>query len=138
LDAIDRYLSKHPAILQHLLAAVPASLRQSEVSVLPPELPEVLPPLPERLRRLIRKFDLVEGGYHNRSPGKAGEELGFDVERPQLAEADGLDLARRVSWGGLSTNQKSTKRLVRGLTEEPSPSQPAKAVISYDSHCINS
>jgi hypothetical protein len=43
--------------------------------------------LPERLRRLIRKFDPVERDHRNRWRGKAGEDFGFDVEGRPLAEA---------------------------------------------------
>src|SRR4029077_15011891 len=59
-DAIDRYLSKHPDILELVPAAIPAASLQREVFVLPPKLQEVEAPVPEPLRRLIRKFDPVE------------------------------------------------------------------------------
>jgi len=55
-------------------------------------------PIPERLRRLVRKFDPVERDYHNRSLGKAGEEFVVDLERRRLTGANRSDLARRVRW----------------------------------------
>lgn len=55
-------------------------------------------PIPERLRRLVQKFDPVERDCRNRSLGKAGESFVVDLERRQLAEADRADLARKVRW----------------------------------------
>ncbi len=55
-------------------------------------------PIPDRLRRLIRKFDPVERDHRNRSLGNAGEQFVVDLERCLLTEADRADLARRVRW----------------------------------------
>ena len=98
-DAIDRYLTKHPAILE----PVPASARRRAVRPPkslspPPSLAAANEPIPERLRRLVRKFDPVERDHRNRSLGKAGEEFVVDLERRQLTEADRPDLARKVRW----------------------------------------
>jgi Domain of unknown function (DUF3883) len=54
--------------------------------------------IPLRLQRLIQKFDPVERDHRNRSLGKAGEALVFELERCQLIEADRRDLAREVRW----------------------------------------
>jgi hypothetical protein len=96
-DAIDRYLTQHPAALspsQNLpkILAYPA-----EIFVPPPTL---MPngPTPERLLCLIRKFDPVERDHHNRSLGRAGEAFVVDVERRNLANANRSDLARKVRW----------------------------------------
>lgn len=97
-EAIDSYLSKHPAILELVPAAVPIASLHNEVFVSPPELPELSLPVPEPLRRLIKKFDPVERDHHNRSLGKAGEEFVVELERRQLADADCADLARKVRW----------------------------------------
>jgi hypothetical protein len=97
-DVIDRYLSKHPAILELVPAAVPAPSPPEHVFVPPPELLQAAPPIPEPLRRLIRKFDPVERDHRNRSLGTAGEEFVIEVERRQLSGADRADLARKVRW----------------------------------------
>ena len=97
-DAIDRYLSKHPAILEFVPAAVPATPLPVEIFVPPPELSQVSPPVPEALRRLIRKFDPVKRDQRNRSLGKAGEKFVVDLERRQLADFKRADLSRKVRW----------------------------------------
>jgi len=97
-DAIDRYLTKHPAVLEPA-AVVPApSPAPTEIFVPTPTLTVPPGPVPERLRRLVQKFDPVERDHRNRSLGKAGEAFVVDVERRQLAEADRPDLARKVRW----------------------------------------
>lgn len=95
-DAIDRYLSKHPAILER----VPVSRTSTTASVFvdPPVRTVEEESIPERLRHLVRKFDPVERDYRNRSLGRAGESFVIDLERRQLSEADRPDLARKVRW----------------------------------------
>jgi hypothetical protein len=97
-DAIDRYLTKHPAILELVPASSTAASPTAEIFVNPPALTDVGPPVLEPLRRLIRKFDPVERDHRNRSLGKAGEEFVVELERRQLAEVDRPDLARKVRW----------------------------------------
>jgi Domain of unknown function (DUF3883) len=70
----------------------------AEIFVARPSLTLTNEAIPERLRRLIRKFDPVERDHRNRSLGHAGEEFVVDLERRLLAEADRADLARRVRW----------------------------------------
>ena len=94
--AIDRYLTKHPEILEAVPAAPPTTLPPNEIFVPQPVLTSVDVPIPEPLRRLVRKFDPVERDHRNRSLGKAGEEFVVDVERRKLAGADRQDLARKV------------------------------------------
>lgn len=96
-DAIDRYLSKHPDVLERVPAG-PKAAASDEIFVPAPVLQADSAPLPERLRRLVRKFDPVERDHRNRSLGKAGEEFVVNLERRRLAEADRLDLARKVRW----------------------------------------
>lgn len=96
-DAIDRYLSKHPGILDKVPKG-PHAAATNEIFVPEPVLQADSAPLPERLRRLVRKFDPVERDHRNRSLGKAGEEFVVNVERRRLAEADRSDLARKVRW----------------------------------------
>jgi hypothetical protein len=96
-DGIDRYLTLNPEIL------VPVPAPQTEPSLLSAifvDAPSVaaVQPIPERLKRLVRKFDPVERDHRNRSLGKAGEAFVVDVERKQLTEVDREDLARKVRW----------------------------------------
>jgi Domain of unknown function (DUF3883) len=96
-DAIDRYLTQHPAILEPVAAPPPPVTPPSEIFVAPPLLtPDA--PMPEPLRRLVRKFDPVERDHRNRSLGKAGEQFVVDIERRQLTEAGRADLAKKIRW----------------------------------------
>jgi Domain of unknown function (DUF3883) len=97
-DAIDRYLTQHPAILESTPAAPTVVAAESVVFVGPPILTAVNPRVPERLQRLVRKFDPVERDHRNRSLGKAGESFVVDLERARLVQADRADLARKVRW----------------------------------------
>src|SRR5207245_2218482 len=83
-DAIDRYLTKNPAILEPAQTLPPPPPLPAEVFVTAPILTAAREPIPERLRRLVRKFDPVERDHRNRSLGKAGEAFVVDLERRQL------------------------------------------------------
>jgi hypothetical protein len=100
LDAIDRYLSRNPAILE---IVVPPGVRSASAAlqtfVAAPELVEQ--PTPVRLQHLVRKFDPVERDRRNRALGRAGEEFVVDVERQTLQAADRGDLAEKVRWVAL-------------------------------------
>ena len=95
-DAIDRYLTQHPAVLEPALSPEPMPPMQAEIFVAPPPLTVPNGPIPDLLRRLVRKFDPVERDFRNRSLGKAGEAFVVDLERRQLVEADRPDLAHKV------------------------------------------
>jgi len=95
-DAIDRYLTKHPAILEPTPSLLPPPPPPAEIFVAPPTL--TADPIPERLRRLVQKFDPLERDHRNRSLGKAGEAFVVDLEKRQLTEADRPDLARKIRW----------------------------------------
>jgi hypothetical protein len=97
-DAIDRYLTGHPAILEPAPAPPPSPSMPAEIFVAPPVVAVANEPVPERLRRLVQKFDPVERDHHNRLLGKAGEAFVIDLERRQLTGADRPDLARKVRW----------------------------------------
>jgi hypothetical protein len=97
-DAIDRYLTAHSAILGYSPSLRPLPPKPAEIFVAPPSLTLTNDTIPERLRRLIRKFDPVERDHRNRYLGKAGEALVVDLEKRQLTEADRPDLAREVRW----------------------------------------
>lgn len=96
-DAIDRYLTQHPEII-NLSASPPVPpSRATDVFVDPPVRRAVKQQVPERLRRLVKKFDPVERDFVNRSLGKAGEEFVLALERRELESAR-PDLARKVRW----------------------------------------
>jgi hypothetical protein len=96
--AIDRYLTEHPAILEPVPASPAVPPLPAEIFVATPTLAAAVEPIPEPLRRLVRKFDPVERDHRNRSLGKAGEEFVVHLERRQLTGADRSDLARKVRW----------------------------------------
>lgn len=97
-DAIDRYLTKHPEILESAPAFPVPPTPPSEIFVAPPRLTANHEHIPARLQHLVRKFDPVERDHRNRSLGKAGEEFVVDIERRQLIGSDRSDLARKVRW----------------------------------------
>jgi hypothetical protein len=97
-DAVDRYLTQHQAILESAQAPLAVSVPPAEIFVVPPARTAAVETIPERLQRLVRKFDPMERDYRNRSLGKAGEEFVVDIERRQLTSADRPDLARKVRW----------------------------------------
>src|ERR1700683_5397594 len=97
-DAIDRYLTAHPKVINLSPQPPPvAPSSPSDVFVDPPARTAVKEAAPERLRRPVRKFDPVERDFVNRSLGKAGEEFVLNVERRRL-ETQRPDLARKVRW----------------------------------------
>jgi hypothetical protein len=97
-DAIDRYLTDHPAVLEPVLTSPPIPKSAAETFVAAPALVSKADKIPEPLRRIIRKFDPVERDHRNRSLGAAGEKFVVDLERRQLTEASRSDLARKVRW----------------------------------------
>lgn len=96
-DAIDRYLTGHSEVLEVPSQSFPLPPTTADIFVLPPG-PTNRKPVPDRLRRLVAKFDPVERDLRNRSLGKAGEEFVVDLERRRLTEGDRRDLARKVRW----------------------------------------
>src|ERR1035437_1258831 len=97
-DAIDRYLTKNPRALEPALAAPSAIPSPDQIFVACPTVLTADRRIPERLRRLVRKFDPVERDLRNRSLGRAGEEFVVDLERRLLIGASRSDLARKVRW----------------------------------------
>jgi hypothetical protein len=97
-DGIDRYLSLHSEALVPVSAPVTESTLSSAIFVDPPSPVVTKQAVPERLKRLVRKFDPVERDQRNRLLGKAGEAFVVDVERKQLTQVDREDLARKVRW----------------------------------------
>jgi hypothetical protein len=97
-DGIDRYLTQHPEILVPAQAPQTETAPSSVIFVDPPASTTAKQPIPERLSRLVRKFDPVERDHRNRSLGKAGEAFVVNVERKKLTQVDREDLARKVRW----------------------------------------
>jgi hypothetical protein len=97
-EAIDRYLTQHPDILESVRISSIAPTVPSAVFVDAPILAAVNDPMPDALQRLVRKFDPVERDHRNRSLGRAGESFVVDLERHQLAQAERPDLALKVRW----------------------------------------
>jgi hypothetical protein len=132
-DAIDRYLTKNPAALDPVPTLPPPPPLPAEIFVAPPTL--TVEPIPERLQRLVQKFDPVERDYRNHSLGKAGEGFVVDLERRRLNEADRPDLARKVRWVSaedgdgagydvLSFNMGGRERLIEVKTTNGSARTP--------------
>jgi hypothetical protein len=97
-DAIDRYLTGHPAIIEET-SAPPMAIATESVTFVDPPMPLAKEQqVPERLQRLVRKFDPVERDHRNRLLGKAGEAFVVDIERARLAETNREDLAHKVRW----------------------------------------
>jgi len=97
LGAVDRFLTQHPNILEGVRISIAPAI-PSDVFVDAPSLAKVNDPLPDALKRLVRKFDPIQRDHRNRSLGKAGEAFVVDLERRQLAQADRPNLARKVRW----------------------------------------
>lgn len=98
-DAIDRYLSSHPRVFVPELEPRILAQPTNTTFVQAPQLSaEGESRLPDRLRRLVRKFDPVERDFRNRSLGKAGEAFVIDVERRKLTDGNRPDLAEHVRW----------------------------------------
>ena len=133
-DAIDRYLTVHPAVLVGS-PSPPQPHPSTGIFVEMPPLSADNEPVPERLRRLVQKFDPVERDYRNRSLGKAGEEFVIDVEKRQLTDAGLPDLAGKVRWVAaedgdgagydvLSFGRKGDERLIEVKTTNGSSRTP--------------
>jgi len=97
-DAIDRYITEHRGILDPVPTSQPAAPLLAEVFVAPPVPKITSDKIPERLRRLVLKFDPVERDHINRSLGKAGEAFVVDLEKQRLKQGNRADLAGKVRW----------------------------------------
>ena len=95
-DAIDRYLTNHPSAIEPTLSETPP-LTPGDVFVPLPDLKSGAL-VPNRLRRLVRKFDPVARDHRNRSLGRAGEAFVVDLEKRKFTHANRTDLADKVRW----------------------------------------
>jgi hypothetical protein len=96
IDAVDRYLSLHGALLE----PAPPAYRHEAVGTVfvPPPALDLSAAKTARLTQLIRKFDPVERDHRNRALGRAGEEFVLDVERSRLRQAGLSRLAENIRW----------------------------------------
>jgi hypothetical protein len=132
--AIDRYLTRRPAILERVPDS-PIAAAPSTVFVDAPVPTAFDSTIPNGLRHLVRKFDPVERDYRNRALGKAGERFVLELERRWLSEADRVDLAEKVRWVAvedgdgagydiLSFDQAGRERLIEVKTTNGSARTP--------------
>jgi len=100
IDGVERYLSAKGQPVFSFTAPVPARVAESTTLWIgpPPDMALEDQQEPERLRRLVRKFDPAARDARNRKLGKEGEELVFMHEQQRLRTADRDDLARKVEW----------------------------------------
>ena len=97
-DAIDRYLSDHPTVLEPPAKEPDALAISSEIFVSPPLMQPQIGKIPMRLQQLVRKFDPVERDHRNRNLGQAGEAFVLDIEKRRLTDKGCSHLARKVRW----------------------------------------
>jgi hypothetical protein len=97
-DAIDRYLTHHPASFEQSRSVPVSSTPIGDVFVASPSLGAAKDRVPNRLRRLVQKFDPVERDHRNRSLGRAGEAFVVGIEKRKFMEAKRADLAQKVRW----------------------------------------
>ncbi|MFI4976467.1 MAG: DUF3883 domain-containing protein [Caulobacterales bacterium] len=98
-DAIDRYLSAHPASRYDEPADIVGLAEGATLFEEPaPLLGLSNRKRPEGLERLVRRWDPSERDFRNRALGKAGEALVLNFERARLSVLDRADLARKVRW----------------------------------------
>ena|ERR1019366_2545552 len=97
-DAIDRFLTSNPGIFKAKPISRPSLPVTAEVFVAPPTPKASGGEIPDRLRRLVVKFDPVERDHRNRSLGKAGEAFVVNLEKYRLKQGNRSDLAKKVRW----------------------------------------
>jgi hypothetical protein len=98
-DAIDRYLTANSkAVWPDIVALGDFAESGALFEEPPPQLSLNNHRQPDRLERLVRKFDPSERDFRNRALGKAGEAMVVDFERARLVALDRGDLARKVRW----------------------------------------
>ncbi len=97
--AVDRYLSRNPAILQWTPGrGTGQAVSAADVFVGPPPTLEQQGDRFEGILQLVGKFDPVERDFRNRKLGREGEEFVVGVERRRLEAEGRRDLAKRVRW----------------------------------------
>lgn len=94
-DAIDRYLTHHPASLEIPIVFQSTNALPATFVPAPTRAERDQPP---RLQRLVRKFDPVQRDHKNRALGRAGEAFVFEMERQRLTSLAGTALAQKVRW----------------------------------------
>ncbi len=97
-EAIDRYLTRHPAAIYPVPSLPTKPSSTGDAFVPSPPLTAGKERVPKLLRRLVQKFDPVERDLRNRSLGNAGEAFVVDTEKRKFMEASRADLAQKVRW----------------------------------------
>lgn len=100
IDGVERFLSTKGQPIFSFTATVPNRVADTTTLWIgpPPEIVTEDQQGPERLQRLVRKFDPAERDARNRTLGKQGEELVLKHEFARLNSAGREDLARKVEW----------------------------------------
>jgi hypothetical protein len=96
-DAVERYVSRNPAVLHPERGASGFAERPSLFVEAPPKRLPISPPR-EDIERIVRRFNPVERDFRNRKLGRDGEELVLHFERQRLELCDRPDLARKIRW----------------------------------------
>ncbi len=103
VDAVARWLARHPAWIGRLPVFRPAATGLQEAAPIwigpPPTLSNQPPPEElEQMLHIARKFDVAGRDERNRALGRAGEERALAHERASLRSAGRDDLARKIRW----------------------------------------
>ncbi|MGQ0685203.1 DUF3883 domain-containing protein [Bradyrhizobium sp.] len=134
VDAVERYILKHPAA-QRPEALAQVFSERPHLFVEPPPQLEPKKDHPEFVQRLVRKFNPADRDFLNRQLGYNGEEMVFKFEQQRLKQMDRSDLARKVRWISqedgdgagydiLSFDQKGSERFLEVKTTVGSQTAP--------------
>lgn len=98
VDAVERYLDRHPAWVdgsdKAILAGDTVPLTEGPPPPLGPEPKPVIGPI----ERIARKYNQAERDYQNRRLGWLGERIVYNRERHMLKMAGLHELANNVEW----------------------------------------
>jgi hypothetical protein len=100
VDGVARHLAEKPRLVSVSEPKLNRRVEESPILFLEPapQMPANAEPIPEKLERLVRKFDPAGRDARNRELGKRGENVVYLSEVARL-RADGRnELAQRVRW----------------------------------------
>ncbi len=92
------FLNQHQEFVDIPTAELPNAKNEAHVFVPSPSLSSEASETPQKLRRLISKFDPVRRDHFNRTLGKAGEAFVVEVESRRLTDKGRSDLAKKIRW----------------------------------------
>jgi hypothetical protein len=100
VEGVERYLSSTPVLIAASPKLKPNSLEEagSIFFEAPPSKTSEQPPIPEHVRRLVRKFDPAVRDARNRELGRSGENVVYLSEIGRLRVEGREDLSRKVRW----------------------------------------